>query len=727
MKKLPLILSGLALVGLCVLLVSQRSKAPQTSAEAEPAAEPNATTSQTAEPEIAEVAVVTPELATSLLTQEDLDRRGLGDLLQKERKPFITKVQPVEVDFEPILAAAAGERDSIEFDLGLESGPVMGHVDQVFSQSETNFVIRGHLGDDPLSSFRLAFVEDVAVGSFTGKDIGLKNLRYAGDGVSEIQTINKALMPGCKGSVTPPVAAAAGGQPVVAVPTVDETPQARGKEQVAASSSNGAVAPPMTASTTFRVLCAYTTEAREEAGSVNAMQGIINIEFSDTNSALAASNIDAQVELVHTVEVAYSGPKDGFGDYDSGVVLDRMVNASDGHMDNLPTLRNEYGADFVHLIIKGTDTGGLAYGPVASNTPAQNAIYAYGLTDTLATGDWTVAHELGHNWGCDHAVGDVSGSALQRSQGYTSYSFGWRWTNPSNGTQYKTLMAYDPGTNLGHYSNPSVNHLGVATGRVNLEDNARVITENKSWLENYRSTDPLGNLQSSATSVLVPSSGSYGIQYSDDVDFIQFTVFSAGVVTINSTGSTDTKADLLASNGTTLASNDDGGAGTNFRIVSSTLQPGVYYVRITGYDSNVSGSYGLELSGDVGEASGDYTDWASAYPAADLSNASADNDSDGVLNAVEWAWNTNPTSSASFPQIVHSEITNGQLTYTRRVVSKTGLTFSVQWSTDLSVWTTDTGAVQTVQSTSGDNETIQVAFSNSLLSNDKLFLRIIYQ
>lgn len=45
-------------------------------------------------------------------------------------------------------------------------------------------------------------------------------------------------------------------------------------------------------------------------------------------------------------------------------------------------------------------------------------------------------------------------------------------------------------------------------------------------------------------------------------------------------------------------------------------------------------------------------------------------------------------------------------------------------STDLISWTEDGGAMQAVAATSGDEETVRVSLSNSLLSDGAIFVRI---
>lgn len=78
-----------------------------------------------------------------------------------------------------------------------------------------------------------------------------------------------------------------------------------------------------------------------------------------------------------------------------------------------------------------------------------------------------------------------------------------------------------------------------------------------------------------------------------DADYWRIEVPSRGRVVIESTGSTDTLGRLEDAAGARLAENDDGGAGTNFKI-ELDLNPGTYYVRISGVAGG-TGPYALRV------------------------------------------------------------------------------------------------------------------------------------
>jgi hypothetical protein len=84
-----------------------------------------------------------------------------------------------------------------------------------------------------------------------------------------------------------------------------------------------------------------------------------------------------------------------------------------------------------------------------------------------------------------------------------------------------------------------------------------------------------------------------------------------------------------------------------------------------------------------------------------------------------------PASAASRnPLTSTSGLASGAVTYTRRTPALTGLNYTVWTSTNLTTWTRDTGATQTVASTVANVQTVNVRLSNVLLTLPKLFVRV---
>ena len=111
-----------------------------------------------------------------------------------------------------------------------------------------------------------------------------------------------------------------------------------------------------------------------------------------------------------------------------------------------------------------------------------------------------------------------------------------------------------------------------------------------------------GNSREHATAVSVPGTES-GTLTSGDQDYFSFRLASDASLSIWTTGTTDTRAQLLDRNGVTIAENDDSGAGDNFRMLRD-LAAGDYYVRVRGYQPQGGGS----------AATGPYTLGLGDYP-----------------------------------------------------------------------------------------------------------------
>ena len=112
----------------------------------------------------------------------------------------------------------------------------------------------------------------------------------------------------------------------------------------------------------------------------------------------------------------------------------------------------------------------------------------------------------------------------------------------------------------------------------------------------YTPIDDHGGSRDTATSLSLHSPLTASINPGTDVDYFSVQVGTTGTkaLVVETTGITDTYGLLEDSSGTDLATDDDGGAGTNFRI-SHNVTSGTYYIRVSSY-SDRTGSYTLQAS-----------------------------------------------------------------------------------------------------------------------------------
>ena len=189
---------------------------------------------------------------------------------------------------------------------------------------------------------------------------------------------------------------------------------------------------------------------------------------------------------------------------------------------------------------------------------------------------------------------------------------------------------------------------------------------------------------------------------------------------------------------------DNTGQSTN----GTTWVAGVNYVRFQNVRVNISGNITMSVTNAVGPfdsrvgfngfqlipvtapTGNDYDTWISNYPSITAPAdklSTADPDGDGLTNQQEYAFGLIPSSGSSVnPVTVPLDKTTGTFTYTRRETPViTGLTYSVQTSTDLATWTTDATATQTVTGTASGVQTVQVTLSGAIpITAPTIFVRI---
>jgi fibronectin-binding autotransporter adhesin len=119
----------------------------------------------------------------------------------------------------------------------------------------------------------------------------------------------------------------------------------------------------------------------------------------------------------------------------------------------------------------------------------------------------------------------------------------------------------------------------------------------------------------------------------------------------------------------------------------------------------------------------DYDNWETANGVTGGEND--DDDNDGLTNFEEYAFGTDPTGGSEVnPITIPLDKATGTFSYTRRQQSLTGLSYSIWTSTDLGIWTQDSGAIQGTPVVTGEVETVPVTLSSALLTNSKLFIQV---
>jgi hypothetical protein len=164
---------------------------------------------------------------------------------------------------------------------------------------------------------------------------------------------------------------------------------------------------------TIDLLVLYTPRARESAGGVAALTALVAVGVAETNLALEKSEVETRLRLVDLREVPFA---------ESGRVesdLELLQQENDGALDGVHALRDAYGADLVQLVVEEEDGCGIAYSMGGSG--AAFSEWAFSVVERgCIDSSYAMAHELGHNLGCDHAPEDPA------AKGAFAYSFGYK-------------------------------------------------------------------------------------------------------------------------------------------------------------------------------------------------------------------------------------------------------------------------------------------------------------
>ncbi len=220
----------------------------------------------------------------------------------------------------------------------------------------------------------------------------------------------------------------------------------------------------------INVLVVYTSAVE---GNNSNMTSLINACIQSANESFTNSNMtsNVQLELAGAVKVNYT--ESGY----VGTDKDRLITASDGYMDNIFSLRDQYYADVVVLLV---DYDSYGYAGIAADIEVSST-YAYCVVvDDYAVGNYTFAHEIGHLIGARH---DNDSNNSPRA-----YAHGYRY-NPGN---WRTIMAvYDPVVmRINYWSSPLNTYGGVAMGTADWNDARRVWSERAEAVSQFRQPLP---------------------------------------------------------------------------------------------------------------------------------------------------------------------------------------------------------------------------------------------
>ena len=311
----------------------------------------------------------------------------------------------------------------------------------------------------------LASVDGVLAGTITtgGR---LYEIGFGGDGLHEIRESNPALFPSEEVPVTLDLASSSGSTTVTTSAPV-------------ASDTAGQI----------DVMVVWTPAARMAAGgTAAAIQSVVDLAVANTNASYANSGIATSLRLAYSGEVNYTETAASISND-----LYRLQGSDDGHLDQVHTLRNQYGADVVTLMGHGyAAAGACGIGFLMSSPSTSFADQAFNVVDQSCAGGYlSYAHEVGHNQGLHHDPANAGSTP--------SYAYAYGYQDPAGA--FRTVMSYGGATRVQHFSNPNVAYAGRPTG-TSSQNNADALNRNSAIVANFRSA----STTSTCTYTVTPTS-----------------------------------------------------------------------------------------------------------------------------------------------------------------------------------------------------------------------------
>ncbi|MCX7993348.1 MAG: zinc-dependent metalloprotease [Fimbriimonadales bacterium] len=373
--------------------------------------------------------------------------------------------QPVRIRWQALNALQPGSR--LLFNL-MEGVNPIGVIERIERRAETRYSCFGHLEGIDGSFFILVREED-ALALFVNVPSRQMtfDLRSVKDDLYVVVLVGDEPPCGNQGDMTPP--------PFEMTPEDAEWRDRFAGHDFEPAGGDFGTAACVQPQAVLDIAVYYTTQARQAIGGVDLMNARIQLFIDQCNQAYQNSQVSLTARLVRRLEVTYTNEGNG----NSSTQLDHLTNPGDGVIDGIHPDRTNFRADQVILLVNNMDACGRAWCGNGGDPDRAFGVVQWGCTT------YSFPHEIGHNQGCGH----------DRDNGgcdFRSYGFGWRFTG-NDGVQYRTVMAYAPGTRIPHFSNPNVTYQGVATGvpigLANEAHNAQVITETRRSRENFRLLD----------------------------------------------------------------------------------------------------------------------------------------------------------------------------------------------------------------------------------------------
>lgn len=230
--------------------------------------------------------------------------------------------------------------------------------------------------------------------------------------------------------------------------------------------------------TRITLLVLYTSKAAQ--ASIDIERDVLLL-VSQLETAFHTPNYIVYPVLAHSQVVDYQ---------ETGVLqtdLNRLTDKSDGYIDEIHSLRDQYKADLVVLLVEDADYCGIAW--LIHPMDPKMERYAFSVSDRqCALNNLTFSHEIGHNIGMRHDRYAENGGNPEE------YNYGYVLKNQ----KVRSIMAYDKECQdagfscrrLLTYCAPHIfikdERFGVPIGNGNAAHNLEVLCRNAPIVSKFR-------------------------------------------------------------------------------------------------------------------------------------------------------------------------------------------------------------------------------------------------
>jgi hypothetical protein len=222
------------------------------------------------------------------------------------------------------------------------------------------------------------------------------------------------------------------------------------------------------------ILFLYTASTSDGAGGEAGVLSLIDLAMAEANAIFENNHLPLKVRHVHSEMTEYR---------DSGSIatdLDDLINHR-GPLSNVESLRRQFGADLVTLIVETDSNGWAGVARILQSSRGDRAQFGNVLSRKwIGTGFYLYVHEMAHNLGCQHDRRNVKNTNGVLSLGVFPYSLGYRFE--AEEITHVTVMGYQPGIVLPFFSDPTTSYNGIPLGKAaGVPDEADNVASLRKW------------------------------------------------------------------------------------------------------------------------------------------------------------------------------------------------------------------------------------------------------